>query len=71
MTIVRRKVRSNYTVIANDCFNDEELSGEKLGVLAYLLSRPHNWNVKLPALKKRMRWGRDKTYAVLNSLADR
>jgi hypothetical protein len=71
MTIIRRKVTRNFTVIANDCFNDETLSGEEIGLIAFLLSRPHNWNVRLPALKKRMRWGRDKTYDVLNSLSDK
>src|SRR5690349_21207806 len=71
MTIIKRKVTSDFTVIINDCFNDETLSGEEIGLLVFLLSRPPNWNVRLPALKKRMRWGRDKTYDVLNSLADK
>ncbi|MBR1235186.1 hypothetical protein [Bradyrhizobium sp. AUGA SZCCT0182] len=71
MTIIKRRVTRNYTVIANDCFNDLRLRGEELGVLGYLLSRPHNWSIRLPALKKRMGWGRDKTYSVLNSLAEK
>jgi len=71
MTVIKRKVTRNFTVIANDCFNDQRLSGEELGALAYLLSRPNNWSVRLPAFKKRMKCGRDKSYGVLNSISEK
>jgi hypothetical protein len=69
MTIIRRKVTRNFTVLANDCFQDERLGGEDLGALTYLLSRPNDWQVRPPSFSRRMRWGCDKTYAVLNTLA--
>jgi hypothetical protein len=42
MTIIKRKVTRNFTVIANDCFDDQSLTGEMLGMLTYLRSRPNN-----------------------------
>ena len=71
MTIIRREAKRNYSVIINDCFADRSLSGELLGMITYLLSRPGNWQVKVQPLAARMRWGRDKTYNCLNALADR
>jgi hypothetical protein len=70
-TIIKRKVTNKFTVIPNDCFNDLHLSGEELGVISYLLSRPDNWCVRPLALGRRMKWGRDKIYNVLNLLIDR
>ncbi|MGB9115152.1 hypothetical protein [Bradyrhizobium sp.] len=70
MTIIRREAKRNYSVIINDCFADRSLSGELLGMITYLLSRPDNWQVKVQPLAARMRWGRDKTYNCLNALAD-
>ncbi len=68
--IIRRKVSRNFTIITNNCFEDLSLSGELLGLLTYLLSRPDNWQIRPQPLAKRMRWGRDKTYDALNALAD-
>lgn len=68
--IVRRKVSRNFTIITNNCFDDPSLSGELLGLLTYLLSRPNNWQIRPQPLGRRMGWGRDKTYSALNALAD-
>jgi hypothetical protein len=68
--IIRRKVSRNFTIITNNCFEDLSLSGELLGLLTYLLSRPDNWQIRPHPLAKRMGWGRDKTYDALNALAD-
>jgi hypothetical protein len=68
--IVRRKVSRNFTIITNNCFDDLSLSGELLGLLTYLLSRPNDWQIRPQPLARRMGWGRDKTYDALNALAD-
>ena len=70
MTVIRRRVTRNFSAISNDAANDNRLGGEHLGLLYYLLTKPHNWTVQIPALSRRMHWGRDKTYRVVNSLVD-
>lgn len=57
--IIRRKHTANFTTIGNDLFNDERLEADEIGVLAYLLSRPNDWEVRRPALAKRFHIGRD------------
>jgi hypothetical protein len=70
MTIIKRKVTRNYTIVANDCFNDKRLGGEHLGAITFLLSRPNDWAVRPAAFGRRMQWGRDKTYRLLSDLAE-
>lgn len=53
--IFRRRHTANFTTISNILFDDERLAADEVGVLAYLLSRPHDWEVRRPALMRR--WG--------------
>lgn len=53
--IIRRRHTANFTTISNRLFDDERLQADEVGVLAYLQSRPHNWEVRRPALMRR--WG--------------
>lgn len=46
MTILRRRVQSDYTVVPNEALNDERLSWAARGMLAYLLSKPDGWDVR-------------------------
>ena len=46
MTIVRSEHRSHFTIVPNAMFRDERLSIEAKGVLGFLLSRPHKWQVR-------------------------
>ncbi len=66
--IIRRKINHNYTLMPNEFFNDESLTFEAIGVLAYLLSRPDDWKVHLTQLRKRGGFGRDKAQRIMRDL---
>lgn len=53
----RRPVR--FTLIGNDLFEDERLAADEVGILAFLLSRPNDWEVRRPALMRRFKIGRE------------
>jgi hypothetical protein len=57
--IIRRRHTANFTTIGNKLFEDERLAADELGILAYLRSKPHDWEVRRPVLMKRFRIGRD------------
>ena len=57
--IIRRRHTANFTTIGNRLFDDERLAADELGILAYLRSKPHDWEVRRPVLMKRFRIGRD------------
>ena len=60
MTIVRREHRAHFTIVPNAMFLDERLSIEAKGVLGFLLSRPHKWQVRLDHVGRTLRIGRKK-----------
>lgn len=66
--IIRRKWTIKFTTIGNVLFEDERLEADEVGILAYLLSRPDNWEVRRPALARRWRIGRDSIKRILTSL---
>jgi hypothetical protein len=70
MSVVRRHHNSNYTVVPNAIFEDARLSIEAKGVLGYLLSRPHNWTVRLGHVAKTLEVGRDKMQRIFNELIE-
>lgn len=52
-TIIKIQKRDNpYVQIDKECINDKRLSWKAKGILAYLLSKPDNWQVYLTDLKK-------------------
>jgi hypothetical protein len=57
--IFRRRHTANFTTIGNALFEDERLAADELGILAWLLSRPDDWEVRRPALMRRHKVGRD------------
>lgn len=57
--IIRRRHTANFTTIGNALFEDERLAADEVGILAYLLSRPHDWEVRRPAMMRRWHIGRD------------
>jgi hypothetical protein len=57
--IIRRRHTANFTTIGNALFNDERLQADEVGIIGYLLSRPHDWEVRRPQLARRFRYGRD------------
>jgi predicted transcriptional regulator len=68
MTIVRREHRAHFTVVPNAIFVDERLSIEAKGVLAYLLSRPNKWSVRLEQVGRILNVGRRKLQRVFREL---
>ena len=57
--ILKRRHTANFTTIGNGAFDDERLKLDELGILTWLLSRPENWEVRRPQLRKRFKIGRD------------
>lgn len=68
MTIVRREHRAQFTIVPNAIFRDDRLSIEAKGVLGYLLSRPHNWQVRLDHVGRTQRVGRKKLQRIFREL---
>jgi predicted transcriptional regulator len=66
--IIRRKHTANFTTIGNALFNDERLEADEMGILAFLLSRPDDWEVRRPALARRFRIGRDSIKRIMLNL---
>lgn len=66
--IIRRRHTANFTTIGNVLFEDERLAADEVGILAYLLSRPHDWEVRRPALMRRWGMGRDAIKRVVSNL---
>jgi predicted transcriptional regulator len=66
--IIRRRHTANYTTIGNALFEDERLQADELGVLAFLLSKPHEWEVRRPALRRRFNIGRDGMRRILRNI---
>jgi hypothetical protein len=68
MTIVRREDRAQFTIVPNAIFLDDRLSIEAKGVLGYLLSRPHSWQVRLDHVGRTLRIGRKKLQRIFREL---
>ncbi len=68
MTIIRVQKSEQYTVLPNHVLNDERLSWEARGLLAYLLSKPDDWRVSTRALVQAGTAGKDKVQRVLREL---
>lgn len=72
-TIVRRHRTRDFAIVPNEVLNDRRLTMEQRGCLAWLLSRPGDWQV-IPA-QLRAQWaiederiGRDRVYRILDAL---
>ena len=65
--IIRRRHTANFTTIGNALFDDERLAADELGILAFLRSKPADWEVRRPALMKRFRIGRDAMRRIVSS----
>lgn len=68
MPILRNKYRERFTVLANDALEDERLSYEACGMLAYLASKPDNWQIRATHLARVKNIGREKTQRILREL---
>ncbi|MCJ2143703.1 helix-turn-helix domain-containing protein [Methylobacterium sp. E-066] len=68
MTIIRRRHNKNFTVIGNEVFADERLELDALGLLCYLRSRPHDWNISTEHLRRRFGCGPEKMQRLMREL---
>lgn len=59
---------SPYKALSRAMFEDDRLSFEARGVLAYLFVKPDNWKINVSDLQRRGRIGRDKAYRIINEL---
>lgn len=66
--IVRRHHTANFTTIGNALLDDPRLKLDEVGILAYLLSRPDNWEVRRPALMRRWNIGKDALRRIITNL---
>ena len=67
-------LEGGYTIVPNSTLNDS-LSWEAIGLLAYLCSKPDDWEVSITQLTNQSRKspspsGRDKTYKILKELQE-
>ena len=67
-SIIRASQRQRFLVIDQRTVEDTSLSWAARGMLAYLLSRPDNWKVRVTDLQRRGNLGRDGTYKLINEL---
>lgn len=53
MSVFRSQHTANFTTISNRLFDDVRLKADEVGILAFLISRPHNWELRRSALQRR------------------
>ena len=68
--IIRRQLTANYTAIPNNVVTDQRMSIEARWLLTYLLTKPHNWVVRITDIRNSGGIGRDKAYALLKELCE-
>lgn len=66
--IIRRHITSNFTIIPNEAILDARLSISARWLLAYLLSRPNDWQVQVGDIQKKGGIGREKAYRLIKEL---
>ena len=66
--IIRRKHSGSYVTIPNSTADDERLSADTLGTLAYLLAKPEDWKVIVADMRRRFGIGRNRVYAIMLEL---
>lgn len=57
MSVIRRKHTTNFTTISNALRDDERLQADEVGILYFLLTQPHDWEIRRPALRRRWHLG--------------
>jgi len=70
MTIFRVQKRENFVVLDKGFLNDQNLSWQAKGLLAYMLSLPNDWEFNMKDLQNRSTNGRDSTYKIMKELIE-
>lgn len=68
MSIIRTNKTEKYFVASNELFNDKLLSWDARGLMAYLLSKPNHWQVRISDLVAQSPAGITKLRSVLAEL---
>lgn len=68
MQVLRKKKKSNYTVIDNAIFKDRDLSLKAKGLLCLMLSLPDGWNFSIKGLTTLSKDGESAVRSTLNEL---
>ena len=68
--IFKNKRQNKFTQISNDVLVDENLSYKAKGILAYLLSRPADWNIYENEIEKHSKDGIDSVRTGIKELID-
>jgi hypothetical protein len=68
--IIKSKHASNYTVIPNEIFKSG-LRLDSIGVLAYLLSLPHDWVIYKSDINNTFKIGKEKMRAIFKDLEEK
>ncbi len=66
--IIRTQRRAQFVILSQQAVEDSRLSWAARGLLAYLLSRPDNWQVRVAHLRTQAPSGRDVVYKLLGEL---
>lgn len=66
----RKTYTENFTIIDRRALEDWRLSFEARGVLAYLMSKPNNWEVSMANLRNEGNIGKAKAYRIVKELLD-
>jgi len=66
--IIKRRVRRDFTILPNNLIRDSRLSWKALGLVAYILSLPDDFRLRLSYLTKQKKDGRDGTRTGLKEL---
>lgn len=68
--IVRRRRTKNFTILENEVLDDDRLSLEAMGLLAWLRSRPDDWSLSVEQLRSRFKVGINKMHNLVRELVD-
>jgi hypothetical protein len=69
MTILRKQTRRGYTHISNELLDADGLSYRAKGIAAMLLSKPDDWEIKIPYLARIGKEGEKAVRTALQELA--
>ena len=68
--IIKRRRTKHFAVVPNEVLEDRRLSAEARGVLAYLLSRPNDWEVNLVQLRKEFDCGKERIERIMREVIE-
>jgi hypothetical protein len=68
--IIRVHKENNFAIVPNALLQDERLSAAATGCIAYLLSKPNDWQLRRVDIERRFDCGKEKAQKMLRELED-